>query len=358
VSDEKTEEPSPQRLRKAREEGNVAKSKDFSTAVIFGAACWSLSGLIDSAGRQIQGFSKACFALTSQHKQTLDALSLDVAQEGVKLMLTLMLTCVLPLLGLCFVLALATGFAMTGGLFTTQTLMPKLDKMNPAQGLQNIFFSGKTYVELLKNLIKLTVAGILGYKIMSAAFRDILLTSKLPLSGTIELTEELAGRLLKHVGGFLFAIGLFDAWYQHKTWHDGLKMSRQELKDEHKQSEGDPHTKHARKKLAKELLNNKGTKEVAKAKVVVTNPHEIAVALDYEEGRDQAPTVLCKGERLVAQQIIDAAREAGVPIMQNIPLAHSLNQLETGDEIPEELYEAVAEVLNWVYSLAQSEGQA
>ena len=96
---------------------------------------------------------------------------------------------------------------------------------------------------------------------------------------------------------------------------------------------------------------------MAKAKVVVTNPHEIAIALEYEEGKEQAPTVLCKGERLVAQQIIEEAQKAGVPIMQNIPLAHSLSELECGDEIPEELYEAVAEVLNWVYSLAQQENQ-
>ena len=354
MADDKSEEPSPKKLREAREQGNVPKSKDFSTAMVFGAACWTLPAVIDHASREVQGFAQRCFSMTAEHKARLDALSIDIGFEGLKLMLT----AVLPLLGTCFALALIVGFGMTGGLFTTEALMPKFDKLNPAAGLQNIFFSGKTYVELLKNLLKLTVAGVLGWKIMRAALGDIVLTARIPLASSIVLMETLAGQLLRQIGGFLFAVGLFDMWYQHKTWHEGLMMSKQEHKDEHKQSEGDPHTKHARKKLAKELLNAKGVQDVKKAKVVVTNPTEIAVALEYEEGGEAAPQILCKGAGVVAQQIIEAAREAGIPIMQNIPLAHSLNQLECGDEIPEELYEAVAEVLNWVYSLAQSEGQA
>lgn len=353
MSDDKSEEPSSKKLRQAKEDGNVPRSKDFSTALIFGASCWALPGLIDSSTEKLRALSIMCFSVTGEDKGRLDALPLVIAKESIMIMLT----AVLPLLGICVVLALVSGFAMTGGNFSTKSLMPKFDKLNPASGLKNLFFSGKTYVELAKNLLKLIVAGVLGYKIMSGAFRDILLTAKLPLQGSVALLQELTATLLKQVGGFLFAIGLFDAWYQHKTWHDGLKMSKQEHKDEHKQSEGDPHTKHARKKLAKELLNNKGTKEVAKAKVVVTNPHEIAIAIEYEEGGVNAPQILCKGERMVALQIIEEAQKHGVPIMQNIPLAHSMSELECGDEIPEELYEAVAEVLNWVYSLAQQENQ-
>jgi flagellar biosynthetic protein FlhB len=353
VSDDKTEEPSHKRLQQAREDGNVAKSRDFSTAVIFGASCWLLPTIVDRASDQLSGFSVACFSATSGHGQNLSAACFDVAREGIIRSLLI----ILPLLGACFALALIVGFGMTGGLFTTKALMPKLDKMNPVSGIQNLFFSGKTYVELAKNLLKILVAGILGYKILSGALGDLIRTSRVPLASSVELTSQMIATLLKQIGGFIFAIGLFDMWYQHKTWYDGLKMSKQEQKDEHKQSEGDPHTKHARKKLAKELLNAKGAKDVGKAKAVVTNPHEIAVALEYEEGGASAPTILCKGERLVAQQIIEEAEKQGVPIMQNIALAHSLNQLEAGDEIPEELYEAVAEVLNYVYSMAEQQGQ-
>ncbi len=350
---EKTEEPSPKKLRQAKEDGNVPRSKDFSTALIFGASCWALPGLIETSSRQVRDLAITCFSTTSESHGRLPSIMLTLAHDGI----LISLTSVLPLLGICVILALVSGVAMTGGNVTTKALMPKFDKLNPAAGLKNIFFSGKTYVELAKNLAKLLIAGILGYKILSGAFRDILLTAKLPLMGSVTLLEVLTAQLLKQVGGFLFAIGLFDAWYQYKTWHDGLKMSKQDQKDEHKQSEGDPHTKHARKKLAKEIANQKGTKAVAQAKVVVTNPHEIAIALEYEEGGVNAPQILCKGERLVAQQIIEEAEKNGVPIMQNIALAHTLSELECGDEIPEELYEAVAEVLNWVYSLAQQENQ-
>ena len=353
MGDDKSEEPSGKRVEQAREDGNVPKSKDFSTALIFGASCWMLPGIVHAAGDSMAEFAAACFAQTSQHSDRLAGLCFDVAMEGVKRSFTV----IMPLLGLVFALALVSGAAMTGGLFSTKALMPKFDKMNPVSGIQNLFFSGKTYVELAKNLAKILVAGILAYKIMSNALPDMLLTANQPLMNSVKLIETLTATLLKQIGGFLFAIGLFDMWYQRKTWWDGLKMSKQEHKDEHKQSEGDPHTKHARKKLSKELLNAKGAKDVGKAKVVVTNPTEIAVALEYEEGGAAAPQIMCKGERLVAQQILAEAEKQGVPIMQNIALAHSLNQLEAGDEIPEDLYEAVAEVLNWVYEMAQEEGQ-
>lgn len=353
MSDDKTEEPSHKRVEQAKKEGNVPRSKDFSTAIIFGVSCWMLPVIVQRATESMREFSIACFSITSQHSDRLMGLCFDVAMEGILRSLTI----IMPLLGLTFALALIVGLATTGGVFSLDSLFPKLDKLNPVSGLQNLFFSGKTYVELLKNLIKLTVAGILGYNIMAAALPDILQTANHPLMASVALTETLTAKLLKQVGGFLLAVGLFDLWYSRKTWWDGLKMSKQEHKDEHKSSEGDPHTKHARKKLAKELLNAKGAKDAGKAKVVVTNPTEIAVALEYEEGGAAAPQILCKGERLVAQQIIEEAEKHGVPIMQNIALAHSLNQLEAGDEIPEDLYEAVAEVLNWVYEMAQEEGQ-
>jgi flagellar biosynthesis protein FlhB len=353
MADDKTEDPSPKRLRQAREEGNVPHSKDFMSALVFGSACFVFGKIAASGAARVQGFATDCFNMSSQHGDRLPALTLDVAMQGAQIILST----VLPLLGACFVIALVSGFVVTGGLFAPQALMPKFTKMNPVSGIQNLFFSGKTYVELVKNLIKLSVAGALGYGIVKGALREVVATQGGSLEESMTLSWTLCASVLKRVGGFMLFVGGCDLIYQRKTWWDGLKMSKQEQKDEYKQQEGDPHTKHQRKKMAKEIANQKGVKDVAKAKVVVTNPHEIAVALEYDPENMGAPAVLCKGERLVAQQIIDAAREAGVPIMQNIPLAHSLAQLESGDEVPEDLYEAVAEVLNWVYSLAEQEGQ-
>jgi flagellar biosynthetic protein FlhB len=354
MSDDKTEPPSPKKLRQAREEGNVPRSRDFGQAIVFGVACVVLGKTAAAGAARVRHFAEGCFRTSSEHADRLPALCMEAARQGVQLTLTT----IAPLLGACFIVALASGFVQTGGLFSVKALQPKFSKLNPAAGLKNLFFSGKTYVELLKNLVKLTVAAILGWKVVAGAIHDIMLTATLPITDALALTETLVGSVLKQVGGFMFAVGGADLLYQRHTWYKGLMMSKQEIKDEYKQSEGDPHTKHQRKKMAKEIANQKGVKDVKQAKVVVTNPHEIAVALEYDPETMGAPQVLCKGERLIAQQIIEAAREAGVPIMQNIPLAHSLSELESGDEVPEDLYEAVAEVLNWVYAMALEEGQA
>ncbi len=353
MSGDKSEPPTPKKLRKAREEGNVPKSRDFGMSTIFAVSAAVLGATAAGGAAQVRDFAIACFRASSESDGRLPSLAIETASRSI----TLIITIVLPLLGACFFVALLEGFVQTGGLFTVKTLRPKFEKLNPAAGLKNLFFSGKTYVELLKNLIKLTAAGILGFLLVKGALRDITLTMELPLTHSLALTQDLCGTLLKQIGGFMLLVGGADLLYQRHTWWKGLMMTKQEIKDEYKQSEGDPHTKAHRKKLAKELLNAKGVKDVAKAKVVITNPHEIAVALEYDPETMNAPQVLCVGHRLIAEQIIAAAREAGVPILQNIPLAHALSQLESGDEIPEDLYEAVAEVLNWVYALAQQEGQ-
>jgi flagellar biosynthesis protein FlhB len=353
MSDDKSEQPTPKKLRQAREEGNVPKSRDFGQSLVFVVACAVLGKIIESGSVRVRGFAEDCFKATSLHGDMLSSVALDAANEAVKVML---LT-VMPLLAACFVVALVAGFAQTGGLFTLKSMGFKLDKLNPGAGLKNLFFSGKTYVELVKNLLKLTVAGILGYKVVKGSLRDIMLTAKLPLDESVTLTQSLVGTVLKQIGGFMLAVGGADLIYQRQQWMKGMMMSKQEIKDEYKQSEGDPHTKHQRKKMAKEIANAKGVKDVKQAKVVVTNPHEIAVALEYDPDSMGAPQVLCVGQRQLAQQIIDEARANNIPIMQNIALAHSLSQLESGDEVPEELYEAVAEVLNWVYAMAMQEGE-
>ncbi|MHC4393478.1 MAG: EscU/YscU/HrcU family type III secretion system export apparatus switch protein [Planctomycetota bacterium] len=351
MSGEKTETPSPKRLRKAREDGNVANSKDFSSAFLFlaGAAVLGSSAASD-AYVTLESFAKRCWSIGAESGGRLDHLVLETAREGMVLVLIL----VLPLLGAMVFLALALGFVQTGGLFSVKALGFKIEKLNPVSGLKNTFFSAKSYVELLKSVLKLTVAGYLGYSVIEAGMRDLLMAQRLEIYHSVVLTKSMVGSLVKKIGGLLMAIGIFDLFYQRHTWYKGLMMSKQEQKDEYKQAEGDPQMKGKRKQLAKEIANQKGVKAVKQAKVVVTNPHEIAVALEYDpEGGMDAPQILCKGQRLVAQQIIEEAKKHGVPIMQNIALAHSLNELESGDEVPEELYEAVAEVLNWVYAMAE-----
>lgn len=352
MSGEKTEPPSAKRLRKAREDGNVSKSKDFSSAVLFLVGAAIIGGTSPSGVEKVKAFTIRCLSIGAEPSDRLRHLTTEIALDGGILLLQV----IAPLFGALFFLAIVVGAGMTGGLFSLKVLQFKLEKLNPVSGIKNTFFSARAYVELLKSMAKLFVAGYLGYSVMRSAIRDITVTQRLTIEQSVFMTGEFAGQIIKKIGGFLIVIGVFDLFYQRYNWNKGLMMSKQELKDEYKQSEGDPHTKGKRKQLAKELMNQKGVKAVKHAKVVVTNPDEIAVALEYEpEEGMSAPQILCKGERLVAQQIIEEAEKHGVPIMRNIALAHSLNELEAGDEVPEDLYDAIAEVLNWVYAQAAGE---
>ncbi|RME73159.1 MAG: EscU/YscU/HrcU family type III secretion system export apparatus switch protein [Planctomycetota bacterium] len=353
MSGEKTEKPTPKKIRQAREEGNVPKSRDFQSSVLFliGAAVIGSAG--PAAVDRVKAFALACFEAGSFSSDRLLSATLESAHEG----LILILLVVAPLLGAVVITTLLIGFAQTGGLLTFKVFQLKFERLNPATGIKNLFFSARTYVELLKSLVKLTVAFVVAYFVIRGAIRDIASASGLDVEHLIALAALLTGKLIKVIGGVLLVIGLADLLWQRYQWTKGLMMSKQEIKDEYKQAEGDPHTKSQRKKMAREIANQKGIKSVRKAKVVVTNPHEIAVALEYDEDDPNmnAPRVLCKGERIIAQQIIEEAKRHGVPIMRNIALAHSLNELEVDDEIPEELYEAVAELLNWVYALEAGE---
>ncbi|MFC1705340.1 flagellar biosynthesis protein FlhB [Planctomycetota bacterium] len=355
MSGEKTEPPSQKKLRQAREEGNVAKSKDFSSGILFILGAWILGGAGPAGVEHVKVFMRRCFQVGVESSGRLEHIVVESAREGAIMMLIV----IAPLLGGLVVIGLLVGFAQTGGLFTLKVLQLKLDKLNPVTGIKNNFFSSKAYVELLKSLAKLGVAGYLGYSVIETAIREVTLTQKLPVTHSVSLAAGLVAELIKKIGAFLIVIGFADLLWQRYSWTKGLMQSKQEQKDEYKQAEGDPQMKGKRKQMAKELANQKGIKAVKQAKVVVTNPHEIAVALEYEpEDGMEAPQILCKGERVVAQQIIEEAEKHGIPIMQNIALAHSLNECEIGDEVPEDLYEAIAEVLNWVYAMEAGGAEA
>jgi len=162
--------------------------------------------------------------------------------------------------------------------------------------------------------------------------------------------------LIVKVAAFLFAVGVLDRFWQAHVFAKEQRMSKHDVKQEYKQTEGDPHIKGQRKQLAEELLMHGSIEDVKNADVVVVNPEHIAVALRYDDDDEEAaPRVMAKGQRVMAEKIKEVARQFGVPIMRNVPLAHALHDLDVGEEIPEDLYEAVAEVLNFVYQLEADE---
>jgi flagellar biosynthetic protein FlhB len=257
-----------------------------------------------------------------------------------------------PVLAAVTLIAFIGEGVMAQGVFTAETVLPKLDKLDPVQGFKNLF-SKRQLVELLKSILKMVVVSWITYLVLKDEIASLLTMLMVDADKSGYATAVLAGRLAVKVSLLYAGLGIADALYQWRQYIKDMMMTREEVKQEYKQSEGDPHHKAARKQLHQEILQHQMVQEVKSADVVVTNPDHIAVAIKYDKDSDRAPKVIAKGQRVIAEQIKQIAKENNIPIMRNVPLAHALMRVELGDEIPEELYDAVAEVLNWVYSLAE-----
>lgn len=257
-----------------------------------------------------------------------------------------------PILAAVVMVALLTESVQAQGIFTAETVLPKLDKLDPVQGLKNLF-SKKQLVELLKSAFKFFFAAWICYGVLRDEIASLVGMIRVPVMKSWQATGVLAGRVGLKVSLLFGGLALIDAVYQWRRYMKDMMMTREEVKQEYKQSEGDPHHKAARKQLHQEILQHEMVQEVANADAVIVNPDHLAVAIKYDKDKDKAPRVIAKGQRVLAEQIKQIAKENGVPIMRNVPLAHALMKVEVGDEIPEELYDAVAEVLNWVYSLSE-----
>ncbi|OGQ92167.1 MAG: hypothetical protein A2289_02450 [Deltaproteobacteria bacterium RIFOXYA12_FULL_58_15] len=350
---EKTEEPTPERLRKLRKEGNVPKSKDVTTAFKFLGVFTVLAGLFPYISDRVMGFfHKALLAATSP-EQTEIFLTGSILYEA----LITMFMVVGPIFGVELVLAVAFSVAQVGFMFTLKPITPDIKKLNPITGLKNLF-NKKKLVDLFKTTLKFTLVSYLSYVALRDALRDVVFIVRSDLLIGLRVIGSIIWDFTIKIGGVFIIISIFDAFYQKHKYIKENMMSKYDVKQEYKQSEGDPHHKAERKRFHHEILNSAAPSNVKNADVVVRNPHQIAVALKYNKSKGKenaAPEVVAKGERLWAEGILDAAKRYGVPIVRNVPLAQALNKLEIGDEIPEELYEAVAEVLNFVFQLSEEQ---
>lgn len=348
-SGEKTEEPSPEKLRKLREDGNIPKSQDVIQAVMFVASFSVLAATMGYMSENLQEFMLLCIRITqlgSLDASTVVALTIEALK-------TLMLTCA-PVLAVAFLMALVGNYAQVGVLFTTKPLEPNFSKLNPISGIKGLV-NMKKLVELLKTIFKFSLIAYLAYDSLQQRARDVVLTIRMPLYTGLKIIGQVIWDFSIKIGVVFGIIAAADYFYQrHKYMKDNM-MSKYDVKQEYKQSEGDPHHKAERKHLHKEIINGGGHSNVKKADAVVVNPDHIAIALKYDKEGGSAPLVVAKGERVQAEKIKEIAKQVGVPIIRNIPLAQALNKMEVGDEIPEELYDAVAEVLNFVYQLSEQQ---
>ncbi|MGQ0506417.1 MAG: EscU/YscU/HrcU family type III secretion system export apparatus switch protein, partial [Myxococcaceae bacterium] len=245
-------------------------------------------------------------------------------------------------------------FLQVGPLFSQEALMPKLDKLNPLAGLKNMV-SKKQLVELLKSTLKMTIAGYVVFGVVRDALGLVMTSLRGDSSLSLAILGELVYRVTVRVGLLFLVFAIFDVWWQRRSYMKDLMMTKDEVKREYKESEGDPHHKAKRKEMHHEILESAMMEGVKKADVVVTNPDHVAVALKYDRDVDQAPRVIAKGIDHKAEAIKALAKDGEVTLLRNVPLAHALLRLDVGTEIPEELYDAVAEVLNFVEALRRGE---
>ena len=350
MAEQKTEKPTPKKIRDSRKKGQVAKSRDITQAILFLVSV----GVLAAGGPAFLTQAKALFRDSFQPAALTGQLAADeiLHRFGSAWVRFLLLSA--PLLAALFTAAAAIEFLQVRALFAPEAIRFKPEKLNIVKGLQNIFFKPRSYLELLKHLVKFAMVSGLVYTMIRSSLRDIILTARATPEITGKLAASLLLALLFRVGGLFLVLGAADFLLQHKLHIKELMMTKDEVKRESKEEEGDPHIRQARRHLHQQLLAQNIVQNVRQASVVVVNPTHFAVAIQYDDEIMNAPQVTAKGQESMAKRIIDLARKAGVPISRNVPLAHSLFQVELGSEIPADLYEAAAEVLNWVYQLAQS----
>jgi len=342
---EKTEQPTPKKLRDARKKGQIMHSKDLSSALVFILAVIVLLKAGGTMSTGLQDFMTMSFQLAVTHPWGGEVIE-RLRSETLKTLATVLA----PLLGSVFLGALLVGFLQSGSIFTMDTLMPKLDKLNPLEGFKRIF-SMKGIVQLIKATVILTFVFILAYQVIKASIRPILLSQGTSLFQAYDFAQGLISTLLMRAAMVMAVVGGGDFMYQRWQFNKDMMMSKEEVKNEYKEQEGDPHYKAKRKRMHQELAMGNMLQNARKADVVITNPTRYAVAVRYDKKSRGAPVVVAKGERVMAEKIREIAKEEGIPIMRNVNLAQTLMKVDVEDIIPEDLYEAVAEVLNWVYRM-------
>ena len=344
AGDDKTEEPTAKKRADAKKKGQVGRSTEISTAFVLLTGFFVLKVLWENIYTSIANYTTYIFTHLNQPVDTENISRLFIG------IMEILATTALPIMLAIMIIGLGVNFFQVGLNFNTEAIGFKLDKLNPINGFGRIF-SKRSLVELFKSLFKIAVIGYFLYTILSQQLLAMPQFIYFDLGTSLEQMSKIIFSMSFEVIGVIMVLGFLDYGYQKWQTTQDLKMSKQEVKDEMKQSEGDPQIKGKIKQKQRQMAMSRMMQEVPKADVIVTNPTHFAVALQYHKGM-QAPLVIAKGQDFVAQKIKKLAREASVPIVENRPLARALFALTNiGDAVPAELYQAVAEVLAYVYRL-------
>jgi flagellar biosynthetic protein FlhB len=343
---ERTEEATPKRREEAREKGRVAKSREVPSAAILFASLiffyFNSSGLL----QKLISLVSSIFRSVGQTAITVD--NIPHLLNGLIFDVFMIL---LPLFAVIFLISIVANVAQVGFLLSSTALQPQFSKINPMSGFKRLF-SLNSVVELVKNILKMLAIALVAYSVVKKEVEGFMLLSDQTVWEFLIYTGKIIFKILLTTGWVLLALALFDFIYQRWEYEKGLRMTKQEIKDEMKNTEGNPLIKSRIKRLQREMARRRMMAAVPKADVVITNPTHLAIAVAYDRDKDLAPRVVAKGAGFIAEKIREIAGKNDVPLVENKPLAQVLYKMvDVNDVIPENLYRSVAEVLAYIYNL-------
>ncbi|WAA13588.1 flagellar biosynthesis protein FlhB [Fervidibacillus halotolerans] len=343
---EKTEKATPKKRQDVRKKGQTAKSQEINTAFVLLAVFFSLFLF----GSFILGHFLDIFRETFNNFMFQEVTELTIRTITYKIIIEIMKV-LAPVMLAAIVAALVANYIQVGFLFSSDPLKMKLERLDPIKGAKRIF-SLRAIVELLKSILKISFVGVIAFAFLWMNMPDILRLIHQTTGNSLVIIATITGKMGLFSGIALLFLAIFDYIYQRYDFEKNIRMSKQDIKDELKNIEGDPLIKSKIKQKQREMAMRRMMQEVPKADVVITNPTHYAVAIKYDETLADAPIVVAKGVDFVAQKIIYIAKENDVYTVENRPLARALYaQVEIGDAIPEEFFKAVAEILAYVYRL-------
>ena len=343
---EKTEQPTQKRRDEARKKGQVAKSQEITSVAIL-LACLTLFYLTATI------MIEKLLAITRWTFMESGRFVIDDTTVGelVIMLVGKLFGLLAPLLLTVLVIALCANIIQIGFVSSSEAIQPKLSKISPIRGFQRLF-SMRSLVELIKNIFKIVIVGVVAYITIEGEVKDLVTLGNLNTWGVLTYIGHVTFKVIFRSCWILVVLAILDYMFQKWEYEKNLKMSKQEIKDEYKQTEGDPLIKSRIKRIQREAARKRMMANVPKADVIITNPTHFAVAVVYDQVAMQAPTVVAKGKGHIAEKIKEIGRNNSIPIIENKPLAQVLYKVVDVDAvIPANLYKAVAEVLAYVYSL-------
>ena len=347
-AEEKTEPATQKKRSDARQKGQVAKSRELITAMLLLVTFMTLRIFAASSIGNLMDVIQMFLTFPENIDSAVSTESLINVYIKCLWIFTKIMA---PLLIISAVVAIALNYLQVGFLFTLKPLAPKFDKLNPIQGFKNIF-SKKAFVEFIKSIFKIVIIGYVIYSYLKTNFEVI---PELLALDMLETAVFIGNTMINtgiRVAAVLIVMSVFDYAFQFWEHEKSLKMTKQEIKDEYKQSEGNPQVKAKIREKQRQMSLRRMMNEVPKADVIITNPTHFAIAIKYDATKAEAPIVIAKGKDIIAQKIKEIAKDNKIPTVENKPLAQALYKtVEIGDMVPADLYKAVAEVLAFVYSL-------